>query len=115
MLAIQVPKKSDGTNKAFSSQRVTLEGVDYYINLSWNMRAGWFIGMADQDGVAIFSPKRLTPDWDLLGHITDDRRPRGELYCLDTTAQRAEPGFDDLGSRHVLLYLTAEEAAEIFE
>lgn len=115
MLYIRIPTKTDGTNKPHTVQRVTLEGTDYYVRLDWNMRSGWYLGLSDQDEVPIFSPKKIVANWDMLGSCSDDRRPRGALYCLDTKAQvtSKQPSFEELGSRHKLVYFLESEVEEL--
>lgn len=96
-------------DKPFSSVRVTLDGADYVVRLEWNMRLGWLLALADQDGDPIFAPKRLLPDWNLLRFVTDDRRPRGRLWAWDTSGTGEPPGYDELGeSRRVRLTYTPE-------
>lgn len=115
MLILRVPTKQDGTNKPHTLQRVTLDGSDYFVRLDWNMRSGWYFGLSDQDQVAIFSPKKVTSNWDMLGSCADDRRPRGALYCLDTKSSitSKKPSFEELGVRHKLVYFTELEVVEL--
>lgn len=105
MLEIRVPSPI----KPFFSTRVTLDGADFILRFEWNSRSGWFLGIADQDNVAISSPTKISPDWDLLGHETDDRRPPGALVAFDTQGEGAKVGYEDLGVRHRLIYLTEAE------
>lgn len=99
--------------RPFATFKAELDGASYIVRLEWNMRCGWFIGLSDQDGVVIFSPKRMVPNWDLLGNVTDARRPRGQLVCFDTTGAGDPPGYDDLDKRHLLVYVTEAEKLEI--
>jgi hypothetical protein len=87
-------------------QRTQLDGVDYLFRFLWSQRDGhWSIDVADQDGVAIASGVRLVTNWPLMRTCVDPRRPPGILAVMDTTsANDADPGFADLGSRFVLTY-----------
>lgn len=96
-----------------SKFRCTLDQQVYTFELAWNMRAGWFLSMTDSSGVVIFGPKRLVADWDLLWTSVAPSRPRGELLCMDSTGQHADPRFEDMGTRHSLVYFTADEVAEL--
>lgn len=102
MLFLRVPKDTP-----FSSRRVTLDGAEFILRLEWNMRGGWYIGLSDQAESVIFAPRKLVPNWDLLRYVTDSRRPRGQLYCLDMSGAGARPEYDSLGSTHQLVYIPA--------
>ena len=93
----------------FFSTRVTLDGSDFVLRFEWNSRNGWFLGISDQDNVAIASPRKMSPDWPLLMHDTDDRRPAGELILLDSQGAGAKPSYEDLGVRHRLIYVPEAE------
>lgn len=108
MNLIPIPK-----DKPFFARRVTLDGDDYQIRFEWNMRAGWFVALADADGVPIFAAKRIVPGWDLLRGSSDARRPRGGLYVVDSVGTNAQPGFTDLGTRHDVVYITEAELAAL--
>ena len=105
MEQVQLPE----TITPFFTLRTTLDGAEYVLRFEWNMRRGWFLGLSDQDGDVIFQPKRLVPSWDLLAHCVDTRRPRGGLMAVDTTGADETAQFDDLGTRHLLVYLTEAE------
>jgi hypothetical protein len=97
----------------------TLNDVDYQLELRWNMRAGWFLSMADRLGDPIFAPRRVVADWDLLlGSRHDARCPPGVLAALDLTGQSIDPGYNDLCAgtssndpqgRVALSYIVAED------
>lgn len=108
MEQIQLP-----TITPFFTLKATLDGASYLLRFEWNMRCGWFIGLSDQDGVAIFSPKRMVPDWDFLQHETDPRRPRGALLVRDTSGLGEPAVFEDFGTRHILVYATEAEMDEL--
>ena len=60
--------------------KAALDGVTFTFRLQWNQRAStWSISLADADDVAIASGIALVPAWDLLGLVTDTRRPLGSL------------------------------------
>ena len=84
--------------------KVRLDGADFILKFRWNPRSGWFVGVSDQDGVAISSPRRVVGNWNLLKGITDDRRPRGILWAWDTTKSNQDIEFADLGDTFVMVY-----------
>ncbi len=78
------------------TQRVTLDGADYTLSFVWNMRSGWYLGLAAGDTV-LFHPRRLKVEVDMLDCVRwHPQCPPGYLLALDTTGARAAPGFDDL-------------------
>ena len=92
-------------------QRTALDGRDYTLAFRWNQRDGhWYLDLATSLGVAIRSGMMLATSMPLLVGLTGTTRPAGELIIVDTTgAVDVDPGFSDLGSRFVLMYVTAAE------
>lgn len=90
-------------------QRVTLDGADYQLDFEWNMRAGWFFAVSDADNVRITSPRQLVVQWDLMTGVVDDRKPPGKLGCFDLSGQYLDPGYEDLGTRCVVIYIPLAE------
>ena len=92
------------------TQRTGLAGVDYLLSFRWSQRAGhWFLDVADAGGTPIATGRLVSTGWKLLRGVVDDRRPPGDLVCLDTLGQGMDPGFSDLGARFVLVYLDPSE------
>lgn len=87
---------------------VQLDGLTFQLDLVWNERAGqWFLSVADGAG-ALFAGHGLalrTPVF--YQYRLGERAPPGELWCVDTSDQEAEPGLADLGARVVLAYQEA--------
>lgn len=109
MESIQTP-----SDVAFWTQRVVLDGRTFHLRGEWNQRASaWFLGLSDQDETVIFSPRKVVADFDLLRQCSDDRRPGGALMAVDTSGEGADPAFGDLGDRVQLVYVSADELAEI--
>lgn len=96
------------------TQRTSLDGVTFEFEIRWNEReSAWYMAIADADGVALRSGVRMAVRWPLLKSVADARRPGGELYLLDIDESGAEAGFDDLGVRTLLFYITAAEVADL--
>lgn len=89
--------------------KAQLDGADYIIDVRWNMRGGWFIGVSDAAGVPITAPRRAVINWNLMSGCTDVRRPPGVLALMDTSGTKAECGYADLGVRCELQYFSVEE------
>ncbi|MBK6532609.1 MAG: hypothetical protein IPN17_28235 [Deltaproteobacteria bacterium] len=104
-----VPCTPDGASRW--TQTSALDGVNFVLTFDWNQRMGrWALSLADSRGVAIRSGMILNVDVPLLRGVVDTRRPRGELVVMDASGVGdLDPGFSDLGSRFLLLYLDAAE------
>ena len=89
--------------------KATLDGVTFVLRMQWNARAGtWTLSIADADDVAIVSGLTLVPAWDLLGLVTDYRRPLGQLMLWRSDGSFAHPGLTDVGTTCKLFYYEAE-------
>lgn len=106
-MSVVLPVKSDAT---FFDLQVTLEDVTYTLEFRWNVRASaWFMNILDAEGEnMIRAGLRLVADFPLWPYGAS-RTPPGAFVCVDTTQQGQDPGLEDLGDRHQLLYLTAED------
>jgi len=94
MEVLQVAKGSP----SFSQSHV-LDGAVYVLSFTWNMRAGWFMGLADATGEVIYGQRRLVLDADLLRTARHDPRcPPGKLIALDLGGLGEPPGYEDLCS-----------------
>lgn len=91
------------------TQRVPLDGADYLIEIRWNQRDGWYIGLSDAAGDRIASPRKMVNQWDLLAGVVDERKPPGKLVLFDSTGELDDPGYEDLDQRHFLCYITLAE------
>lgn len=80
--------------------------------ITWNyVRASgsWFMDLLDSTGtVQILSGLRLVASWP-LGKANTGRMPPGLFVVQDTEGKGDDPGFDDLGARHRLIYFTSTE------
>lgn len=89
--------------------KAALEGVNFVVRLQWNARAGtWTMSLADADDVAIVSGLTLVVGWDLLGLVTDTRRPAGQLMLWRSDGSFVHPALADLGTTCKLYYYEAE-------
>lgn len=100
-----------------------LDGANYTIRLWFNTRAtrmladgaeeagAWFLTILDEPGETIIAGAvKLVCNWPLF-RVLADREPAGYLIAVDTSGAGIDPGLDDLGTRVVLDYITADEVA----
>jgi len=89
------------------SVRVLLGDEVYRLAFHYNERLErWFLSLFDQDDEAIFEGYALLLGIDYLRLVRDERLPEGSLVLDDSTGANAECGFDDLGQRCNLFYIT---------
>lgn len=96
-----------------SELSISLDGETFSFAFRWSSRTqSWTMDLGDGSGVLLAGGIGLVTGYPLLERFGQrDGWPAGALILLDSEAQDAEPGFTDLGTRHVLVYLTAAEVA----
>ena len=95
--------------------RVELDGAFYGLRFWHNGRADrWFMSLLTDDGDLIASTLAISANAPINAHLRNlEGAPPGVLTCNDTQGRGDDPGADDLGSRHEIVYLTAEEVASL--
>jgi hypothetical protein len=87
-----------------------LDGATYRLRLTYRQRQDrWYVDLFDADDAALVRGAMLTVDTPLLEDIRIPGLPPGALMCLDTTGAGEPCGYEDLGRRCVLLYLSADD------
>lgn len=103
MARFEIPIQQS-TGREFSF-RTSLFGVQYRFRFYFNDRAQtWNFDLADGAGVDVANGMLCGVNYSLLSRVSDDRRPRGFLYAIDTSGQNIDPGINDLGGRVRLVY-----------
>ncbi len=98
---------------AFFRQRVALDGVDFYIDLAWNGRAGtWALSLLDGDEIPlVFGMTAVTNRPMLRRYKHLSGMPGGDLIFMDLTQTIDAASYDQLGREIELVYFTAAEIA----
>lgn len=118
-MAQTIPTRSDLTSY---TERVLLDGVSYDLWFFWNDRdASWNLTIYDSatpdnaDGSrdALVAGIPVHVGWPLLHAFVAPGLPAGDIVALDTTNKDLDPGVAELGTRVVLVYLTAAEVAAL--
>jgi hypothetical protein len=87
-----------------------LDGETFNFAFHWNEReSSFYVDISDVDNVPIISDRKIVADWPLLARVVDERRPLGEIYCVDLVGTGEPPSLDELNKRIVLLYFDAAE------
>ncbi|MCA9681132.1 MAG: hypothetical protein KC457_02985 [Myxococcales bacterium] len=81
--------------------------------VSRSQRWSWWLFTAS--GAAIVSGLDLVVGVDLLGPISDPRRPPGQLFAVDTGRMGAPPGRLDLRGRVQLIYRPIADVAALID
>jgi hypothetical protein len=86
--------------RAYTSQRMTLDGRDYTLDLKWNdYLECWTFSLSDSELLPIVEGVRITTNRPLFRwYKSDDRMPPGELVAITLTNDVSDPGFDDFGT-----------------
>lgn len=95
----------------------TLEQLPFVIDVRWNSRdESWYMDVRRDDGTAIRTSIRLILNAvPLTGRVADADAPPGALFVMDLTRSGKEATFDDMAHRVIVIYLSAEEVAEVLE
>lgn len=94
---------------------VTLDGVDYVIELAWNTRdSRWYLSLKTAAGTELLMGVAVVVDYSLLSRVSwSPDAPPGVLMAIDTTGAHAEISeMEDLGSRVQLTYLSSDEVSD---
>ncbi len=76
-------------------------------------RAGWYIDILDAQESAIRNGIRVVLGLPLGYICRDPRRPPGILLPVDTSGADLDPGFDDLGARVQVWFVTWAEIGQM--
>lgn len=94
-----------------SDQQITttLDGITYVLRVRWNTRdAAWYLDARERDGTAIAFGVKLVVGI-LLGQAVSHPLFMGGMFVWDLSGEDRDPGFNDLGSRVLLVSLTASD------
>lgn len=95
--------------------RVDLDGVEYLLVFRYLQRTDrWAFSVYTGDGTAIREGAAcLLSVRQLMGN-THPSRPPGELIFVDSSQKGLEAGFEDLGARVTLQYLSKAEVVTLY-
>lgn len=95
------------------SEQVTLDGVLYTLRVRWNTRlSAWFLEIYDLADVLLVPPRRCVVGsamFNAFRYIVG--APPGNAIAFDTVQRQIDPGFDDFGTRVLLIYREAVDSA----
>lgn len=95
-------------------QEVLLEERSYRYVLTWTDRQQrWRMDLFDALGVAIWRGRYMPINTPIGLRIKDERKPPGYFMMIDADSSGRECGFEDLGTRCALMYITSDEIIEL--
>jgi hypothetical protein len=88
--------------------------TQYILDVRWNTRAAsWYMDIRTEDDELIRAGMRLVLGARHGARITDTRFPAGFITAEDTSGTHSEAGLDDMGTRVVVNWYSAEELATL--
>lgn len=108
-MAVTIPVKGEEL-VPFFEMRIELESVTYTLEFRWNDRDGaWYMSIGDAEGEIIAAGRKVVIDLPLFFRFVDPRLPPGQFFGVDTSGQKLDAGYEDLGERVQLIYFESTE------
>ena len=86
----------------------TLDNFVYTFDFRFNPRMNkWLMSILDVDENPLVYGIPLIFGINLVRNFVGENVPRGTLFIFDSTGNKSDPGADDLGATHKLLYTPA--------
>jgi hypothetical protein len=99
------------------SEIVELDGRTYTLHVHWNEReSAWYMDVHDAEDVVLVAGIKLVASFPLLSsYHAREWCPAGEIMIVDVEGNfdTAHTDFDGLGVRYRVMYLTADEVADL--
>lgn len=109
-MSLILPTLTDGTENY--DLRTQLEGTDYLFLFRYTLRRElWTFSIQSPDGTDILSGQAVHVGIPLNRRAIGG--PPGLFFAISETDDLTSPGFDELGSRVKLCYLTAAEVTAL--
>lgn len=100
----------------YYSETVDLDGENFLLVFKWNVRdESWYLSMYQEDETPVAVGMRLVVGWNPIRRLIGTDAPLGALYVHDTTGTDEEAGFDELGTRVLVLYYDEDEIESLSE
>lgn len=111
-LIIPIQEAIDG----FTSfkEEIDIDSNTYFFTFDWNSREeAWSMKIADANESTILSDIKIVSNYELISIYTDERLPKGNLFCIDLIGNGDRVTQLEFGDRYKLLYLTPEEVEAV--
>lgn len=92
------------------TELVFLEGINLKFWFYWNAREEiWNLSILDVNDNPLLMGIKLISNYELILQHPTLAIPRGSLFLWDTSGEGDSAGYNDLGTRHKLIYTTSDE------
>jgi hypothetical protein len=92
----------------------SIDGAQYVLEVRWNQRdEAWYLDILDEDEDPIAHGIKIVLGSVLGKRCVDPRMPAGALIAADLSGAGLDATLDDLGTRVVVYYYSADEVAEV--
>jgi len=89
-----------------------LDGQTYQLNVRWNSRdEAWYFDLLTDEGVMLAAGVKVVLGVFLARRVTSEDRLGGALIASDLSGAELDAGLDDMGTRVLVYYYSAEELA----
>lgn len=111
-MPVIVPCRTDYPDYQF---QVVLDDVTFTLRFRWSSRESfWYVDVMQEDLTPIRMGVKVTVNTPLdIWDLTDPARPAGILMAVNTSQRHDEAGYQDLGGRVVLYYISALELEQL--
>lgn len=97
-----------------STQRITIEGLTYFIYLAYNSRQeSWELTLHNEDNEPLVEGIKLIPDQNITKRFLWVDRFEGDIVISIYNATAEPITRDNLGTDYLIVYVTKEELDEI--
>lgn len=106
---------SDGNYRFNQTLTTASESATYTFDVRWNTRDNaWRFDMYDPDGNLMVAGVKIVIDTPLGRRSSHPFFDHNAIYAIDTSLDRLDPGFDDIGSRVIVCHFTESDLATAF-
>jgi len=106
MASFTIPTLQDSLSYTLQCE---LSGSTYLLSFDWNAAdLSWYMTIADATEQILLAGKKLITGWPFLFRYVQPGLPPGEFLMQDTSGKNEKPTVDNLGTRVLLYYLTAD-------
>lgn len=100
-------------NEASTTQIIEIENITYKLRIYWNVRdEDWFFDLFLLDDTPVLNGVKMVVNYTLITSFLGENVPLGDFLLFDESGNNNSCGRDELGSRCIFLYITADD--EIF-
>lgn len=110
-MAQELPFDSISSNYSVGT---VLDGDDFIFNVHWNARdAAWYMDILNPDEDVLYAGVKIVLGAFLGFRSIHEDMPDGVFYAIDTSQSNVDAGYDDLGARIKVLFLTNSDVADV--